>query len=113
MGKAGIRIGYPGFCANRLDNVINRPRDHLPVSVTQKNRASFPIADENDEVAEVFVVNNRNDPGFAAFALLNHHSFALNIEVTDIELDEFTATNPEPPERFNQTAIAKIGRGQE
>ena len=48
MREAGIGIGYPGFDANRLDNVVDRPRGHLPVPVTQKDRPGFPIADEND-----------------------------------------------------------------
>ena len=36
-----------------------------------------------------------------------------HIEVANIELDEFAPTNTQPPQRFDQTAIAKIGRGQE
>ena len=55
------------------------------------------MADENDQVAEVFIVNNRNEPSLAAFALLNRHAFALNIEVTHIELDEFATANAQPP----------------
>jgi hypothetical protein len=78
----------------------DRPRGHLPVPVTQKNRCGFPIADENDQVAEVFVVDDRNDPGFAAFAFLNRHAFALNIKVTDIELDEFATTNAQTTTTF-------------
>ena len=109
----GMGIGCSGFDANRLDDVVNRSRGHLSVPVTQKNRAGFAMADENDQVAEVFVVNDRNDPGFAAFTLLNRHAFALHIEVTDIELDAFAATNAQPPQRFDQTAIAKVSRGQE
>jgi hypothetical protein len=71
------------------------------------------MADENDQIAEVFVVDDRNDPGFAAFTLLNHYAFALHIKVTDIKLDEFATANAQPPQRFDQTAVAKIGRGQE
>lgn len=71
------------------------------------------MADAHDQVAEVFVVNNRNDPGFAAFALLNRHALARHIEITDIELDAFATTNAQPPPRFDQTAIAKIGCRQE
>ena len=97
MREARIGIGYSGFDANRLDDVVDRPRSHLPVPVTQKNGPGFPVADENDQVAEVFVVNNWNDSGFATFALLNRHAFALNIEVTDIELDEFATANAQPP----------------
>ena len=51
------------------------------------------MADENDQVAEVFIVDDRNDSGFAAFTLLNRYSFALHIEVTDIELNQLAATN--------------------
>jgi hypothetical protein len=71
------------------------------------------MTDENDQVAEVFVVDDRNDSGFATFALLNRHVFAFHIEVANIELDEFATTNTQPPQRFDQTAIAKMGRGQE
>ena len=97
MGEAGIGVGHSGFNAKYLDNVVDRPRGHLPVTVTQKKRAGFPIADENQQIAEVFVVDDRNDPGFAAFALLDDHPFALDIEVADIQFDEFAATNAQPP----------------
>jgi hypothetical protein len=113
MREAGIGIGDPGFDTNRLDNVVNRPRGHLPVPVTQKDWPGFAMADENEEIAEVFVVDDRNDPGFTAFALLNRHAFAFNIEIPDIELEEFATANAQPPERFDQTTIPKIGRGQE
>jgi hypothetical protein len=83
------------------------------VGILRKIWPGFPIADENHQIAEVFVVDDWNDPDFAAFALLDNHSFALNIEVTDIELDEFAATNAQPLQRFDQTAISKIGRCQQ
>ena len=42
--------------------------------------------------------------------LLNGHPFAFFIEVPNIEMDKFAATNAEPPERFDQTSIPKISR---
>jgi hypothetical protein len=44
---------------------------------------------------------------------MDGHPFALGIEVPNIESDEFTAANPEPPEGFDQASIPKITGGQE
>jgi hypothetical protein len=113
MGEAGIGIGHPSFDAKRRHNVVDQARCHHPVAVTQKDRAGFPTADEHEQVTEVFVVNDRDDPSFITFTLLDRHPFALDIEVADIELEEFAAPNAQPPQRFDETSIPKIGRRQE
>ncbi len=72
-----------------------------------------PAADENEQITEIFIMNDGNDPCFAAFALVDGHPFAFRIEVPNIEIDEFAATNAEPSERFDQTSIPKIVGAQE
>ena len=113
MGKAGIGISHPGFDAKRRHNVVDQSRCHHPVAVAQKDRAGFPTANEHEQVAEVFVVNERDDPGFAAFALPDRHPFAFDIEIADIELEEFAPPHAQPPQRFDETSIPKIGSRQE
>ncbi len=113
MGETRIGIGHPGFDAKSRHNVVDRSRRHHPVAVTQKDRASFPTANEEQQVAEVFVVNEGDDAGFPAFALTDRHPFAFDIEVSDIELDAFTTTNAHPPQRLEEAPIPKIGRRQE
>ena len=59
------------------------------------------------------IINDGNDPCFAAFALVYSHAFAFCIEVPNTERDEFAATNPEPPEGFDQASIPEIAGVQE
>ena len=62
MCEARIGIGDPGFSANRL-TIWMTDRGAISGSGYSEKSGRLPIADENDQVAEVFVVNNRNDPG--------------------------------------------------
>ncbi len=113
MGEARIGVDYSGLYTENCYDVVDRPRRHHPVTIAEKDRPGFPAANENEQITEVFVVDKRNDPCFAAFALAYGHPLALRIEVPNVEVNEFTATNAEPPECFDQTSIPKIVGAQE
>ena len=71
------------------------------MAIAQKDRPRFSTTDEHEQVTEILIINDGNDPCFAAFALVDGHAFALCIAVPNIEMDEFAATNAEPPEGFD------------
>ena len=108
MGEARIGVDYSGLRTESCYDVVDRPRRHHPVTIAEKDRPGFPTANEDEQITEVFVVDERNDPCFAPFPLAYGHPFAFRIEVPNVEADEFTATNAKPPECFDQTSIAKI-----
>jgi hypothetical protein len=39
------------------------------MAISEKDRSGFPTADENEKIAEILVIDDGNDPCFAAFAL--------------------------------------------
>jgi len=83
------------------------------MAIAEKNRPSLSTANEHEQVTEIFVINDGNDPCFAAFALVDGYPFALCIAVPHIEMDKFAATNAEPPEGFDQASIPEIAGAQE
>lgn len=113
MGQPRIGIHDAGLSTESRHNPVDRPQRHRMMAIAQKHWPRFPTADEHEQVAEVVVIDDRNDPGFAAFTLMDSDPFALCIEVPHIEMDEFTAANAKPPERFDQTSIPKIAGAQE
>ena len=52
-------------------------------------------------------------PVFCRLCPCRSYPFAFWIKVPHIKIDEFAATNAEPPERFDQTSIPKIAGAQE
>jgi len=66
-----------------------------------KDRPRFSTTDEHEQVTEILIINDGNDPGFAAFAFVDGDPFTMCIAVPHIEMDEFAATNAQPPERFD------------
>ena len=108
MGEPRIRVHDSGLGTDSRHDPVNRPQRHRTLAIAQKDRSAFPTADEEDQITEILVIDDRNDPGFAAFTFMDRHAFAFHINVSNIEMDEFVATNAEPPEGFNQTSIPKI-----
>src|SRR6266567_7586225 len=98
MGEAGIGIGHSGFRAEGGNNVVDQSWSHDTVAIAEKDWSGFPAADEDQHVAKVLVVDERDDPGFPAFPLADDDPFAVGIEVSDVEVDEFTAPHAQPPE---------------
>ena len=81
MPEAGIGISHAGFRTQRGHNVVDQPRGHGTGAVTEKDGSSFPAADEEEHVTEVFVIEDGNDPRFPAFPLTNRDSFTFHIEI--------------------------------
>ena len=108
MREPRIGIRDSGLSTKIGHDSVDRPQRHRTIAIAEKDRPRFPIADENEKITEILVINDRNDPCFAAFALVDDHSFAFFIEVPNIEIDEFAATNTEPPECFDQASIPEI-----
>jgi hypothetical protein len=96
MGEARIGIGHASFRAEGGDNVVGQSWSHDTVAIAEKDWSGFPAADEDQHVAEVLVVDERDDTGFATFPLADHDPFAVGVEVADIEVDEFTAPHAQP-----------------
>ena len=103
----------PGVSTESRHDPVDRPQRHRTMAIAEKDRSRFPTADEHEKITEILVINDRNDPCFAAFALVDGHPFALFIEVPNVETDEFAAANAEPPERFEQASIPEIAGAQE
>ena len=84
------RIGIPdsGLSTKSRHDPVDRPQRHRTMAIAEKDRSRFPTADEHEKITEILVINDRNDPCFAAFALVDDHSFAFFIEVPNIEIDE-------------------------
>src|SRR5712692_1304852 len=112
MAEARIGVRYSGLRTESRHDVVDRPWSHHAVAIAEKDRPGFPTADEDKQITEVFVVDDGNDTSFATFAFMDRHPFAFNIDVPHVEIDEFTATNAEPPERFDQAPIPEIASGQ-
>jgi hypothetical protein len=108
MGEARIGVGYAGLYAERRHNAVDRPQRHRPVAIAEKDGPRFSTANEHEQITEILVINDGNDPCFSAFALADYHAFAFHIDVSHIESGEFTTTHAEPPECFEQTSIPKI-----
>ncbi len=100
MDEPRIGIHDSGLSTESRHDPVDRPQRHRTMAIAEKDRSRFPTADEHEKITEILVINDRNDPCFAAFALVDGHPFALFIEVPNIETDEFAAANAEPPERF-------------
>ncbi len=83
------------------------------MAIAEKDRPAFPTTHEKEKITEILVIDDRDDPCFAAFTFVDGHAFAFHIDVPNIEMGEFVATNTEPPERFDQASIPKIGGTQE
>ena len=109
MREPGIGIHDSGLVPEVPHDSVHRSQGHRTIAIAEKDRSGFPTADEQEQITEIFVVNDGNHPCFATLALADGHPFAFFVEVPDIEIDELTATNTEPPERFDQTSIPKIG----
>ena len=108
IAKTRIRIRHPSLSPKIGHDMVNRPGRHRAIAITEKDRPGFSTANEDEQVTEIVIVDDRNDACFAAFAFVNGYAFALHIEVTYIEMDQFITTNPEPPKRFDQASIPKL-----
>ena len=108
MREPGIGIHDSGLVTEVRHDSVHRSQGHRTIAIAEKDRSGFTTADEQEKITEIFIVNDGNHPCFAAFALADGYPFAFFVEVPDIEVNELTATNAEPPERFDQTSIPKI-----
>ena len=108
MRKPGIGIRDSGLVTEVRYDAVHRSQGHRTIAIAEEDRSGFTTADEQEQITEIFVVNDGNHPYFATLALADGYPFAFFVEVPHIEIDELAATNAEPPERFDQTSIPKI-----
>jgi hypothetical protein len=101
MGEARIGVRYSGVNSESRRDPVDRRQRHRTIVIAEKDRPRFPTVDEDEQITEILVINDGNDPCFAAFALVEDYPFAFFIEVPNIEIDEFATTNAEPPECFD------------
>jgi hypothetical protein len=113
VGEARIGIHYSGLGTEIRHDAVDRPQRHRTMAIAEKDRPRFSTADEDEQITEILVIDDGNDPCFTAFALVDGHPFAFLIEVSHIEIDEFAATHAEPPEGFDQASIPEIAGAQE
>jgi hypothetical protein len=114
MREPGIGMLHDaGLVTEVRHDAGHRSQGHRTMAIAEKDRSGFPTADEQEQSTEIFVVHDGNHPCCAAFALVDGHPFAFFVEVSDIESGALAATNAEPPERFDHTAIPKIVGAQE
>jgi hypothetical protein len=113
MGETRISVSYSSLRPEICHGAVDRPQRYRTMAIAEKDRPSFPTADEHEKIAEILVTDDGNNPCLAAFALVDSHLFAFLIEVPHIKIDEFATTNAEPPEYFDQTSLPKIAGAQE
>ena len=69
MGETRIGVCYSSLSSESRHDVVDRPQRHRTMAISEKDRSGFPTADENEKIAEILVIDDGNDPCFAAFAL--------------------------------------------
>ncbi len=65
-----------------------------------------------DEVADIFIIDDRYNSGLTPFARSNGDAFAFKVNVAYIKFNQLMATKRKPPEDFDNAPITEIGRGK-
>ncbi len=73
MCESRIGICDPGVSTESRHDQVDRPQRHRTMAIAEKDRPRFPTADEHEQITEICIMNDGNDPCFAAFALVDGH----------------------------------------
>jgi len=63
------------------------------------------------EVREKLLVNDGDDAGLISLARTDLDSLPVKVDVSDIQVNELLPAEAEPIQRFEDTAVAKVGGG--
>ena len=69
MREPGIGIRDSGLVTEVRHDSVHRSQGHRTIAIAEEDRSGFTTANEQEQITEIFVVNDGNHPYFATLAL--------------------------------------------